>query len=140
MENSNSAPWPEELEAMVKTMKYKPGWSADLRMTDRGQGSVGLTLCIRIECVNAYDHKQPKYIMHYMPVPPANYNRPSWMRWLFEQFLLVERHEAAEFFTIDGEHPFAPNHGPGWDPYIITQLTTDLDRRTQFTGKVKEGA
>ena len=73
-----------------------------------------------------------------MPVPPAAYNRRSWQRWLFEQCLLGERHEAMEFFTISGEHPYAPNHGPGNDPYIDAELTTDEDRRTSFKGVVKE--
>lgn len=33
--------------------------------------------------------------------------------------------------------PFAPNHGPGYDPYRIVEYETDLARRTQFTGQVK---
>jgi hypothetical protein len=49
----------------------------------------------------------------------------------------VERHEAMEFFEIDGTKPYRPNHGPGWDPYIVTQLSTDLDRRTDFRGEVQ---
>jgi hypothetical protein len=75
-------------------------------------------------------------VRHMFPVPPATYNRASWLRWLFECFSKVELHECMEFFTIDGEKPFAPNHGPGWDPYLVTQLATDLDRRTSFRGEV----
>jgi hypothetical protein len=56
------------------------------------------------------------------------------LRWLFEAFVSVEQHEAMEFFTVAGEKPFAPNHAPGWNPYIVTQLTTELDRRTNFRG------
>lgn len=33
-----------------------------------------------------------------MPVPAAAYNEQSWTRWLLEQILLVEKHEAMEFF------------------------------------------
>jgi hypothetical protein len=76
-------------------------------------------------------------VRHLFPVPPAAYNRDSWQRWLFERLLEVERHEAMEFFQIDGTKPYAPNHGPGWDPYLITQLTTDIDRRTNFRGEVQ---
>lgn len=32
--------------------------------------------------------------------------------------------------------PYAPNHGPGNDPYVVREETTDIDRRTQFTGNV----
>lgn len=33
-------------------------------------------------------------------------------------------------------HPFAPNHGPGYDPYRIVEYETDEARRTRFTGEV----
>lgn len=79
--------------------------------------------------------RDPYRVHHYMPVPPAAYNRQSWQRWLFEQCQLVDRHEACEMFTVDGEKPYAPNHGPGWDPYLVTELTTELDRRTSFRGE-----
>lgn len=35
--------------------------------------------------------------------------------------------------------PLAPNHGPGWNPYLVTVLGTEEDRRTSFTGKVNPG-
>lgn len=133
-----AAPYPEELELLVNLLEYKEGWSFSLREVDRGQESVGLTLCILIVTRDSYDHSKKRSVMHYMPVPPASYNRQSWQRWLFDQCLLVDRHEGMEEFTIDGEKPYAPNHGPGWDPYIITDLTTDVDRRTSFRGDVKD--
>ena len=37
---------------------------------------------------------------------------------------------ASEFFKVDGERPYQPNHGPGNDPYTIRELTTDEARRT----------
>lgn len=69
-------------------------------------------------------------------MPPASYNRQSWRRWLFEQVLLVERHEACEFFVVDGERPYAPRHGPGNDPYVVVEYAKDEDRRTSFRGEV----
>lgn len=39
-----------------------------------------------------------------------------------------------EFFVIDGERPYAPNHGPGHDPYTIRETSTDEERRTSFRG------
>lgn len=79
----------------------------------------------------------PYCVNHFMPVPPASFDERSWRRWLFEQCLLVERHEACEFFTIRTDKPYAPNHGPGNDPYIVAELTTDEARRTSFRGIVK---
>lgn len=34
------------------------------------------------------------------------------------------------------ERPFAPNHGPGRDPYTIVEYADDVDRRTSFRGEV----
>ena len=73
-------------------------------------------------------------VNHYFPVPAASYNRRSWQMWLFRRFLDVEQHEAAEFFQIGGHRPYAPNHGPGWDPYLITELSSVEDRETDFRG------
>ena len=74
--------------------------------------------------------------MHYFPVPPAAYDVRSWRRWLLEQVLLVERHEACEFFQLAGDRPYAPSHGPGNDPYLIRELGTDEDVRTSFRGEL----
>jgi hypothetical protein len=71
-------------------------------------------------------------------VPPAAYDRRSWQRWLFEQFRLIESHEAAEFFQIGGERPYAPSHGPGHDPYMIREVGTVEDQRTTFRGELQD--
>lgn len=134
--NQNVAPFPHELDELVKVLGYRPGWKFTLAWLDRGQGSEGLTLDIVTRGYNSYhwEHGDTYRVHHYMPVPPASYNRQSWQRWLLEQVLLVERHEAMEFFDIDGTRPFAPNHGPGNDPYTVRELTTDEARRTSFRG------
>lgn len=132
--NRQAALDPAPLRELVDELSYKPGWTFTLEDVDRGQGSEGLTLCILITTPNAYDHEQRRSVMHYMPVPPAGYNRRSWQRWLLDQVLLVEGHEACEFFVVAGEHPYAPHHGPGNDPYTVRELTTDEARRTSFRG------
>lgn len=101
----------------------------------------GLTLDI---ITRGYDSYHPERgetygVHHYRIVPPATYNRQSWRRWLLDQCLAVEQHEACEFFAVeqdDGtlERPFAPNHGPGADPYRIVEYETDQARRTSFRG------
>lgn len=131
------APDPEILFRLVAGLTYKPGWYFNLRSIDRGQGSVGLTLDILTCTTNSYHPEQTNYrVHHYMPVPPAAYDERSWRRWLLEQLFLVERHEACEFFVIDGERPYGPHHGPGNDPYIVFDHGTDEEVRTSFKGVV----
>lgn len=132
------APWPQELADLVAACTYRPGWLVRLEDLDRDQGSRGLTLVITTQGFNSYHPDNgPHYrVNHFMPVPPAAYDRRSWQRWLLEQFLLVERHEACEFFQIGGEHVYGPSHGPGNDPYLIREVGTHLDRATSFRGQV----
>lgn len=132
-----AAPLPEQLCDLVADLRYKAGWTFSLEDRDRGQGCRGLTLCILIDTPGAYDPGRRRQVMHYMPVPAAAYDRQSWRRWLLEQVLLVERHEACEFFQIGNGRPYAPNHGPGRDPYVIFDYATDVDRRTSFRGEVQ---
>ena len=133
------APDPEILFSLVDRLEYRPGWTVKLSDLDRGQGSEGLTLVITTCGYDSYHPERGENyrVNHYMPVPPAAFDERSWRRWLFEQCLLVERHEAMEFFQIDGERPYAPHHGPGNDPYIVFEHGTDEDRRTSFRGVVK---
>lgn len=144
--NRQEAPYPDELKALVDGCAYRPGWIVYLRdevrdpASTHGAESRGLTLSIITETVNSYPPHEAMRVRHMFVVPAATYNRASWMRWLFECFHQVELHECMEFFTVDGQKPFAPNHGPGWDPYLVTQLTTDLDRRTSFRGEVNPPA
>lgn len=136
--NTQVAPYPALLDALVAKLSYRPGWEFDLTHRDRGQGSEGLTLRIITVGYDSYhpDRGQTYRVAHYMPVPPAAYDERSWRRWLLEQLLLVERHECMEFFKIGAKRPYAPHHGPGNDPYIVFDHGTDLDVRTQFTGEV----
>lgn len=130
------APYPLALAALVAKTSYRPGWTFTLADLDRGQGSKGLTLDIVTSGYDSYhpERGQVYRVHHYMPVPPAAYDERSWRRWLFEQVLLVERHEAMEFFQIDGVRPYAPHHGPGNDPYIVFEHGSDEDVRTSFRG------
>jgi hypothetical protein len=136
--NINEAPYPEELADLISKLVYRPNWVFTLEDVDRGQGSKGLTLCILIETQDSYHPELKRRVMHYWPVIPAAYDRRSWQRWLFEQILLVERHEAMEFFAVDGVKPYAPSHGPGNDPYMVREVGTDEDVRTAYTGKLND--
>lgn len=143
-----SAPYPEDLWRLVGQVEYKAGW--DFRLNDdldRGQGSRG-TLVITIDTPDSYHPETRRSVAHYFPVPPAAYDWRSWMRWLFDQVLLVERHEAMEFFQVIPAimvyspvepitRPYAPSHGPGNDPYMIREVGTVEDVRTSFRGDLR---
>lgn len=132
------APYPDALKALVDQLGYRPGWRFSLEHLDRGQGSEGLTLKVLSLGYDSYhpDLGEAYRVWHYMPVPPAAYDERSWRRWLLDQLLLIERHEACEFFQIGDERPYAPHHGPGNDPYIIFDHGTDKDVRTSFRGEL----
>lgn len=141
--NSQVAPYPAELAALVAECSYRPNWTVTMDWVERDKDlktgavlSEGLTVVIETSGFNSYHPERGPYygVNHYFPVPPATYDRRSWTRWLFECFHKVELHEAMEFFTIAGEKPFAPNHGPGRDPYTVHELGTDTDARMSFRG------
>lgn len=132
------AEFPETLEWLVNNLEHRPRWRFELDDVDRGQGSYGLTLSIYITEQDAYHPEKMRSVVHYFPVPPAAYDLRSWRRWLFDRCSDVSLHEEMEAFTIAGEKPYAPSHGPGNDPYIVREIGTELDVKTAFTGKVNE--
>lgn len=139
--NTQTAPYPDDLAYLIKNLKYKEDWEFLLLYNyNRGQGSKGLTLSITPLTTDSYhpERGQNYRVNHLFIVPAASYDRRSWRRWLFERILDVEKHEAMEFFVIDGERPLAPHHGPGNDPYFIFEHGTDIDVRTNYLGVVNE--
>jgi hypothetical protein len=116
LSNRQEAPYPADL---VEHCTYRPHWSVALRELDRGQGCTGLTVVITVMGPDSYPPHDPMSVAHLFPVPAAAYNRASWCRWLFDCLLLVERHEAMEFFEVAGEvrpttgqagiHTFSPS-------------------------------
>ncbi len=125
MDNRQLGP-PDSADALIDVVarvSYKPDWSfrvADIeRPTEQCAGSRGLTLCIAAEVVNSYHPKHMTRVEHWLPVPPIAYDRPTWERWVLDMILLVEQHEALEFFRVDGELIYGPAHGPLQNPYTI---------------------
>jgi hypothetical protein len=125
MNNSQRGPQHalDALVAVVAKVTYKPGWRVWLdympRATEQYTGSEGLTL--RIAAL-VFDSRDPGYttpVEHWMAVPPTSWDRPTWERWVLDQLILVERHEAMEFYAVGGHKVFFPAHGPGRDPYAI---------------------
>ena len=126
---TQTAPYPKILADLVADLEYRPGWTFDLQHVDRGQGSVGLTLSITTIGYDTYhpERGETYRVLHYMTVPPAAYNKQSWTQWLLDQILLVERHEACEFFRLNGKIVFAPHHEDGYDPYMVIKRYEELD-------------
>lgn len=135
---TQKADYPKTLEWLVKHLVHRPRWYFELGNVDRGQGSEGLTLSIYITEPDAYRPEKMRSVVHYFPVPPAAYDERSWRRWIFDRCGDVDTHERMEAFTIDGEKPYAPSHGPGNDPYMVREVGTVRDQRTSFRGKVAE--
>jgi hypothetical protein len=128
----------EPLVGIVDTLSYRPdAFAFTVKMMDRGQGCTGTTLVIRHTCQDAYQPATPRSVLHLFPVPAASFDDRSWRRWLFDRIGDVELHERMEHFVVDGQRPYAPNHGPGRDPYVLHEVGTELDVRTSFRGDVK---
>lgn len=134
--NVQRAPWPTDLEEMVAELNHRPRWRVELGYVYRGQDCEGLTLSVYITEPDAYHSGGDRSVVHYFPVPPAAYDYRSWRRWLFDCLREVSTHEEMEHFTIGGEKPYAPSHGPGNNPYIVREVGTEIDRRTSFRGEV----
>lgn len=154
-----TAPYPEALDRLVKCLRYRRdlGWRVwledDLQRDKPGRHSGesrGLTLVVQRCGRDTYHPERVLPVNHYFPVPPATYNEASWTRWLFDRLGDVDTHERMEDFafmnaavpTVESEgweslnRPYAPCHGPGWDPYLVTVERTDIDRRTSFRGEL----
>ena len=137
-----TAPYPQALAEIVAGLSYRPGWEFGLADIDRGQGSEGLTLVVTSLGYDTYnpDRGETYRVNHYFIVPAAAYDRGSWTRWVLDRLVEIETHEACEFMVLDSKRPFAPNHGPGRDPYVIRELGTIEDAETTFRGERREGS
>lgn len=68
---------------------------------------------------NTYHPEQMRHTRHEFVVPVATYNRPTWIRWVYDQILSIEIHETGECFQVDGVRIYSPHHGNGWNPYHV---------------------
>jgi hypothetical protein len=141
-QNTQTAPFPQELANIVTALEYRPGWRFYLEDLERDPGSAGLTLKILSLGYDTYNPQQGETyrVWHYFPVPPATFNRESWLEWIRDRLIEVETHETCEFMVVDGRRPFAPNHGPGWNPYVMRTLNTPEAAETTFRGQRVEGS
>lgn len=124
------------LREIVSGAEYRPGWRVSVSERD------GVPeLQIVAKGLDTYHPEQGdnRYILHPFILPAATYNRQSWTRWLLDRIIDVETHEACEWLTVNGRRPFAPNHGPGWNPYAVRELNTAEAAETDSLGKHHPG-
>ena len=140
-------PYPHTLAGLVEHLHYRPGWTFTLRDMERdpasthGAAAGGLTLDVFADVHDTYHPDRRRPVNHHFPVPAATYGEAAWTRWLLDCCLMVEQHEACEWFRLDAGdgafRPFAPTHAPGENPYSVKELATDEARRTSFRGVVQ---
>lgn len=125
----------EALEHVVSQVAYKEGWNVRLgymhRPTEHYAGSTGLTLIISAPVPNSVKPGEMTYVEHWMHVPPTSWGHDTWVRWVLDQIILVETHEAMEFYQVGKYKPYFPAHGPGRNPYEIRLTDNEIKRRQE---------
>ena len=96
--------------AAVAALTYKPGWRFRLG------GPLNRYLCVFATTTDSSDTSRERCTQHMFEIP-AGLNGPAFFRWAFDRLLDCERHEAAEFFRVNGHAPFYPNHQDEGSPY-----------------------
>lgn len=110
---------PPGLRDLINSMSYKPGWLFQMALFREDGEARGWAFYVISETPDSYDHEKTIRVRHEFLIPPASYNRDTWVAWLFDRIRQVEDHEAGEFFKVDGYREFAPHHGNGEDPYRV---------------------
>lgn len=90
----------ESLERLLQTFTYKPDWA--FTIIEEG-------LLIRLIAVDTDNHRNRIPITFSIGIP--SFVRPDfpWDRWLLDQIMEVEKHEAREFFKVNGVKVFDPH-------------------------------
>jgi len=128
---------PPVLVDLISRLSYKPGWS--FRVED---GYAGVSYFV-IQC-RVPDSEPPHKIVsvqHRLSMPPA-YGKMAddakwWRYWLIHEIIKVETHEACEFFSIDGEQPFFPEHN--LDAYAVREKEKPWHRAGEIVVVNTEG-
>ena len=96
--------------ALVASLRYKPGWSFKVA------GPLNRYLCVFSTTPDSDRPSSSRRTQHQFELPDGLDGR-ALARWVFERLLDCEYHEAGEFFRVNGERPFMPNHQDEGSPY-----------------------
>lgn len=97
---------------LLDTLRYKPGWSFKLGGPD------GRFLCVFARTPDSLRPESQRVTQHMLELPATECPQ-AWARWLLEQLLLIERHEACEFLQVGDGRPFWPHHQDQGSPYEL---------------------
>ena len=92
----------------IAGLRYKPGWTFKLG------GPARRYLCIFATTPDSSHPERQRCTQHMFEIPDLEGR--DLVRWVHQRLLDAERHEAGEFFTVNGHRPFYPQH-QGLDPY-----------------------
>ena len=101
-------------------LSYKPGWTFKIG------GPLGRYLCVYASTIDSQDRSSTRLTQHMFEIPANDFpDEHTAARWIFDQLLLCELHEAGEFFEVDGFAPFFPNHQDEGSPYELVNRWDD---------------
>jgi len=111
-----------ELCDLVKSIKYKPGFTIKILgeedahfcrvYTDRDGPTEPYRIEMKMDVVNAYDQSKTTSILFQqaLTADKVKYMTKKEAVSLIHHLIVeMERHEAGEFFLVDGERPFDPH-------------------------------
>ncbi|AKF15207.1 hypothetical protein SEA_SHEDLOCKHOLMES_30 [Mycobacterium phage ShedlockHolmes] len=113
---TQTAPYPDQLAAIVAAARYKPGWTFTLVDAQFNDWS-GLTLVIQTVEPDALAPDRTTPIAFPFSVPAEVHDEAGWQAWLFDRIGDAERHERGEWFRVGDSRPYAPQHVPVADGY-----------------------
>lgn len=106
--------------SLVGRLSYRDGWQFKMG------GPGGSVLCVYAHTVDSQARHQRRFTQHQFPAPDGLGDEHAAARWIFDRLLLVERHEAGEFFAVDGRFPFFPHHQDEGSPHELVDRWDDL--------------
>ena len=99
----------------VASLGYKPGWTFKIG------GPNKTMLCVFATTPDSLDPTRTRTTQHMFNLPAMPCTVAEFTRWVLDQLTAAEFHESCEFLTVDGFHPFWPNHQDTGSPYELVQ-------------------
>lgn len=100
-----------EYGPLVEKITYK-GWSFKVG------GPLGSMLCVYARTPDSNNPTVERTTQHQFPLPHS-FGERDFYRWVFDHLLLIERHEAGEFFRVGDFRPYMPHHQDEGSPYEL---------------------